>query len=291
MTASSQPHCIWPLEAELGEGPLWSPSEQALWLVDIKKNKLHRFAPGRDDRRSYDTPPSPSFIVPAERGTFVVGLKSGLHRFDPKTGMFTLLFEVEPERPGNRLNDGALDPKGRLWFGSMDDGERARTGSLFRLDRNGPTVVDSGYAITNGPCFSPDGRTLYHTDTRASAIYAFDVDGDGSVSGKRTFVTIEAGAGHPDGSVIDAEGCLWTCLFRGWAARRYAPSGELIGEVRFPCSNITKIAFGGRDLRTAYATTARHLINAEQLAAQPLAGGVFAFQTEVEGLRQGVLHE
>src|SRR6185295_5500767 len=191
-------------------------------------------------RQSYDTPPSPGFIVPARNGTFVVGLQRGLHRFDPVTGAFSLLLAVEPNRPGNRLNDGALDPKGRLWFGSMDNGETEKTGSLFRLDRSDATVVDSGYAITNGPCFSPNGRILYHTDTRESTIYAFDVADDGSVSGKRVFVTIQAGAGHPDGSVIDAEGCLWTCLFLGGAARRYAPSGELLEEVRFPCSNITK---------------------------------------------------
>ena len=291
MTLKSQPQCIWPLAAELGEGPLWSPSDEALWLVDIKKDKLHRLDPTTGDRLSFNTPPAPSFIVPAKGGTFIVGLKSGLHRFDPRTGGFTLLFVVEPENPGNRLNDGALDRKGRLWFGSMDDGETARSGSLYRLDSSGPVAVDSGYAITNGPCFSPDGRILYHTDTRRSTIYAFDVADDGSVSGKRAFVTIETGAGHPDGSVIDAEGCLWTCLFLGWAARRYAPSGKLLDEVRFPCSNITKLAFGGKDLRTAYATTARHLLDAEQLAAQPLAGGVFAFRTEAAGLPQGVFDE
>jgi sugar lactone lactonase YvrE len=291
MAASVVPHCVWPVGAELGEGPLWSPLESALWFVDIKQNKLHRYDPSSGVRRSYDTPPSPSFIVPARNGTFVVGLQSGLHRFDPVTGVLSLLLAVEPDRPGNRLNDGALDSKGRLWFGSMDNSETEKTGSLFRLDSNAATVVDSGYVITNGPCFSPDGRILYHTDTRANTIYAFDVADDGSLSGKRVFVTIEPGAGHPDGSVTDAQGYIWTCLFLGWAARRYAPSGELISEVRFPCSNITKLAFGGAELRTAYVTTARHLLTTAQRAQQPLAGGLFTFAVDVPGLRQGVLHE
>src|SRR5512142_3526299 len=168
------PQCVWALGAELGEGPIWSPSEQAVWFVDIKRNRIHRFEPISRRKRSYETPPNPSFIVAEKGGTFVVGLQSGLHRFDPKTGDFALLCEVEPDKPRNRLNDGALDPKGRLWFGTMDNDEKEKSGSLYRLDRRGPAEVDGGYAITNGPCFSPDGRILYHTDTRESTIYAFD---------------------------------------------------------------------------------------------------------------------
>jgi sugar lactone lactonase YvrE len=290
MAESFSVECVWSLQAELGEGPLWSAPDNALWFVDIKKDRIHRYEPSSGRKRNYETPPSPSFLVAEEGGTFVVGLKAGLYRFDPKTGDFALLLEVEPERPGNRLNDGALDPKGRLWFGTMDDGEKQTTGSLFRLAASGPVALDRGYVITNGPCFSPDGRILYHTDTRAGTIFAFDVADDGSVSNKRAFVTIETGAGHPDGSVTDAEGCLWTCLFSGWSARRYAPSGELLSTVRFPCSNITKLAFGGPDLRSAYVTTACHHLNADQRAAQPLAGGLFRFEVDVPGVAQGVLH-
>jgi sugar lactone lactonase YvrE len=209
MADSISIECVWSVQAELGEGPFWSAPDSALWFVDIKKDRIHRYEPSTGRKRNYATPPSPSFLVAEDGGTFVVGLKSGLHRFDPKTGDFALLLEVEPELPGNRLNDGALDPKGRLWFGSMDDGERQSTGSLFRLTAGGPVAVDRGYVITNGPCFSPNGRILYHTDTRAGTIFAFDVADDGGVSDKRVFVKIEEGAGHPDGSVTDAEGCLW----------------------------------------------------------------------------------
>lgn len=290
MADSISVECVWSVQAELGEGALWSVADNALWFVDIKKDQIHRYEPSTARKRNYATPPSPSFLVPEAGGTFVVGLKSGLQRFDPKTGDFALLLEVEPELPGNRLNDGALDPKGRLWFGTMDDGEKEATGSLYRLAANGPVALDRGYVITNGPCFSPDGRILYHTDTRAGTIFAFDVSDDGNVSNKRVFVTIEAGAGHPDGSVTDSEGCLWTCLFLGSSARRYAPSGELLSTVRFPCSNITKLAFGGPELRSAYVTTARHHLSAEQRNEQPLAGGLFRFEVDVPGVAQGVLH-
>jgi len=290
MTDPISPECAWALAAQLGEGPIWSPGEAAVWFVDIKKNRIHRFEPSTRRKRSYETPPSPSFIVAAAGGDFVVGLKSGLHRFDPRSGDFSLLYEVEPELPGNRLNDGALDPSGRLWFGTMDDGEKEKTGSLYRLDANGPVRIDTGYVITNGPCFSPDGRILYHTDTRAGTIYAFDLAQDGSAANKRVFVRIEDGTGHPDGSVSDSEGCVWVCLFHGAAARRYSPAGKLLSTVRFPCSNITKLALGGSNLRMAYATSARHSLSDEQRAEQPLAGSLFCFEAAVPGLAPGVLH-
>jgi sugar lactone lactonase YvrE len=143
--------------------------------------------------------------------------------------------------------------------------------------------MDRGYVITNGPAFSPDGGTLYHTDTLQKRIYAFDLRNDGSLSDKRVFVTIEEGAGYPDGPVVDAEGCVWTGLFGGWAARRYAPDGRLLQCVAFPTANVTKLAFGGADLTTVYATTARKGLDANALAAQPEAGGLFRFETDIPG--------
>lgn len=280
------PQCVWPVGAVLGEGPVWSRAEQALWFVDIKSARVHRFDAASGDHRTFDVGAAPSFLAPCRSGGFVLGLKGGLHLFDPRSGSCTLLHEVEPDLPGNRLNDGAVDGQGRLWFGSMDDNEAAPSGSLYRFDDRGIARIDTGYVITNGPAFSPDGRTLYHTDTLKRAIYAFDLEQDGSVSNKRIFVEIEDGAGYPDGPVVDSEGCLWTALFGGWAVRRYGAHGELLQEVRFACANITKIAFGGHDLCTAYVTTARKGLSAAELAAQPLAGGLFTFKSEVPGLAQ-----
>ncbi len=278
------PQCVWAIETELGEGPLWVPAEQALWFVDIKGRFIHRFHPATGGRTTYSTPESPGFIVPDENGRFTVGMASGLYAFDPKTGAFALLHRVDAHHPGNRLNDGARDPKGRLWFGTMDNGESDPTGSLYRLDAEGPAAVDSGICITNGPCFSPDGTTIYHTDTLKKTIYAFDVADDGGLSNKRVWVEIEDGAGYPDGSVTDAEGCVWVGLFAGWAARRYSPQGKLISTVRFPCANITKLAFAGPDRKTVYATTAWKGLDAKARAEQPQAGGLFRFESDVAGL-------
>ena len=291
MTIGSEPDCVWPLGAELGEGPVWSTRERALWFVDIKRCLIYRLDELMGQTRSWAAPSAPGFLAPLAGGGFIVGLKTGLHRFDPSEGRFSLITKVAGEPAGNRLNDGAADSLGRLWFGSMDDGETERTGRLYRLDRNGLEAVDDGYAITNGPAASPDGRVLYHTDSLERTIYAFDVDEAGGLHDRRVFVRIEEGAGYPDGSTVDAEGCLWTALWSGWAVRRYSPAGQLIQEVRLPCANITKLAFGGEDLRTAYVTTARAGLDAAALAAQPLAGGLFRFRTEVAGQPQAVLDD
>ena len=129
-----------------------------------------------------------------------------------------------------------------------------------------------------------DGRTLYHTDTLGKLIWRVAINDDGSLGTPARHIVIEDGAGYPDGSVIDAEGCLWVGLFGGWGVRRYDPAGALLQTVDLPVANVTKIAFGGPDLRTAYATTARKGLDATELAAQPLAGNLFAFEPGVAGL-------
>jgi D-xylonolactonase len=270
--------------AELGEGPVWVARDSAVWFVNIKGRRVHRFDPASGQERSWAAPDQPGFLVPVRGGGFLVGLKTGLHRFDSQTGEFTHFATVEPTLPGNRLNDGGLCPAGSVWFGSMDDGEKGASGSLYRLGKNGRCVAqDSGYVVTNGPAFSPCGRFFYHTNTFQRVVYVFDRNTPETISGKRVFVEIEEGAGWPDGTTVDAEGCVWVALWGGWGVRRYSPSGKLLTTVRFPCSNVTKIAFGGDDGRTVYATTAWKGLSAAERAAQPRAGDLFRFRTDVVG--------
>jgi len=276
--------CVLEAGCELGEGPVWR--ESAVWFVDIKGLRIHRYEPATGATQSWPAPAQPGFIAPVADGDWIAGLKTGLHRFDPATGRFELMTAVEDASLDNRLNDGFVDADGRLWFGSMHDGETALSGALYRLDRGGPMRLDDGYCITNGPAVSPDGRRLYHTDTLKKLIYAFDLAADGGLSGRRVFAAIEDGAGYPDGPTVDAEGCVWTGLFGGWGARRYSPAGEVVDFVRFPCANVTKLAFGGPDLKTAYATTAWKGLTAVERAAQPLAGALFAFGVDTPGLPQ-----
>ena len=280
-----EPRLVWELENELGEGPVWVERDQALWFTDIKRLRIYRYDPATGDQKSWHAPEQVGFVFPAQSGDFIVGLQSGLHRFNPEKRSFAPLVEVEPDLPGNRLNDGAVDPQGRLWFGTMDNGERAKTGSFYcyagsKLSRTNVT----GISITNGPCVSPEGDTLYWVDTLGGTISASEIGGDGELGPSRLVVKIDPKEGHPDGPTIDSEGCIWISLYAGWEARRYSPSGELLQRVSFPVANITKIAFGGADLRTAYATTARQFLTPEQLEAQPLAGGLFVFRVDVSGI-------
>lgn len=278
--------CVWALQARLGEGPCWSASEQALWFVDIKGHHIHRFVLEGGQHDSWEAPDQVSFVQPCGTGELVVGLPGRLARFRPASGEFATLAVIEQDRPHNRTNDACVDAAGRLWFGSMDDREIEPSGMLYCWDgKTPPTPRDRGYVITNGPAFSPDGRTFYHTDTLRGVVYRFDVGPDGALCGKHPFVEIEAHAGHPDGSTVDAEGCLWIALYGGWGLRRYSAQGELLETVLLPAANVTKPAFGGRDMKTCFVTTARQGLSLEQLAAQPLAGGLFAFDVDVPGLR------
>jgi sugar lactone lactonase YvrE len=281
-----EPVNVCALGAILGEGPIWVERDDALWLTDIKGLKVHRFDPDKASLRSWAMPDQPGWVLPASDGAMIVGLKDGIHRFGPVSGAVWSLLRPEPDKPGNRLNDATVSANGVLWFGSMDDGEKEPTGRLYYWSKG--ELRESGLepvVITNGPALSPDGGTLYHTDTLGRRLWAVPVQDNGSLGPARSFVEIEEGAGYPDGPTVDAEGHVWTGLFGGWGCRRYDPAGTLAATVRFPVANVTKIAFGGPGLRTGYATTARKGLDAKALSRQPDAGDLFAFEAGVAGQR------
>jgi sugar lactone lactonase YvrE len=285
--SASVPVCVWPVNAELGEGPLWQAAENAVYFVDIKGRNIHRLSVATGQTQTWKAPAQPGFVVPlADHHAFVCGLPDGLHRFDARSGQFSKLKEVEAHLPGNRLNDGFVDASGHLWFGSMDDGEEQPNGTLYRVSDEGEVVAqDDGYVITNGPALSPDGRTLYHGDTMRRVVYAFNVSEDGTLSRKRAFASI-SGDGYPDGMAVDADGFVWIALFGGWRIERYSPDGKRVEQVPFPCANVTKLAFGGDDLRTVYVSTAWKGLSSEERQQQPLAGGLFSFRSPTRGQPQ-----
>lgn len=288
----SEPRSVWDLGAPLLEGPVWVERDRALWFVDIKRRQIHRHDPATGAQRIWDAPAQIGFLLPIAEGGFVAGLQTGLARFDPEDGSFVPIVAPEPDRPGNRLNDATVDPQGRLWFGSMDDGETEPSGAIYRLDADGRCVVTTPRcAITNGPAVSPDGRTLYHVDTGGRQVHACDVTEDGQLANRRLFVEIAEGEGYPDGPVVDSEGCVWIALYGGGAVRRYAPDGTLLEVVRFPVSAITKIAFGGPELKTVFATTANKHLSPAERAAEPLAGNLFQFEVSVSGVAGTMIRE
>lgn len=276
---------LWSLGAPLLEGPLWHAADQALWFVCIKTPAIYRLDPATGAQQSWTAPAQVGFVVPvAGERRMIAGLQTGLHLFDPSDGSFALLADPEPGLPGNRLNDAVVDPSGRLWFGSMDDAEAAPTGHFYCLDGSELRAVGGPVPITNGPAVSPDGRLLYHVDTLAGDIFVADIAADGTLGPSRLFAHVDAADGYPDGPTVDSRGRLWVGLYNGWGARCYAPDGRIDAWVPFPVSAITKIAFGGPDLRTAYATTAAKHLDAAGRAREPLAGNLFGFRVDVAGL-------
>lgn len=269
--------------ATLGEGPVWDAARGCLWFVDIKGHRLHRFDPEAGTCETIAAPEEPGWVIPLADGALLVGAKAGVHRLDGDA--FALLHAVEPDMPGNRLNDAAVHPDGSVWLGTMDNAEEAPSGGYYRLHGGACTALPTdAMVITNGPAFSPDGATAYLVDTLERAILAAPVDADGHPGEARVFARIPDGMGYPDGPVVDSAGTVWVGLFGGWGVARFAPDGTLLGRVEFPVANVTKIAFGGADRTTVYATTARKGLSEAELAAQPAAGDLFTFTVDVPGL-------
>lgn len=275
---------VWRGAAVLGEGPVWDARAGVLWFVDIKQRRVRRFEPDSGEVASWPAPAQVGWVLPADDGALLAGLATGLARFDPATGRFDHLVDVEPADSGNRLNDATVAPDGAVWFGTMDDREARVSGRVFRFDgREVTATAIPSVPITNGPAFSPDGATLYHVDTAGGMIYAVPVGPGASTGPLRSFARIDPADGHPDGVCVDSAGNVWVGLWGGWCARCYAPDGALIEEVRLPVANVTKIALGGPGLNTAYATTASKDLDAEALRRQPEAGSLFAFPVAVPG--------
>ena len=229
-----QPECLWNVGAELGEGALWHAASKQVYFVDIKGGKIHRCAPDGTQRRSWDTPETPGFVLPVAGGGFICGMRDGIYRFDEHSGAFSRLQDVERDLASNRLNDGYVAADGALWFGSMDDEEYRTSGVLYRLDASGQsatlTPVERDYIITNGPAMSPDGRTLYHNDTMNHLVYAFDVLPGGRLDNKRVFHTF-ADTEYSDGMAVDSRGDVWVALFCGGRIDRFTSTGEFVQSV------------------------------------------------------------
>jgi sugar lactone lactonase YvrE len=273
-------------QCTLGEGVLWDHTRNVVWFVDIKNHRLWQLDPATGATQSWDAPGQIGWVVPATGGALLAGLQDGLYSFDPETGAFTHLTPVPGEPEGNRLNDAATHSSGAVYFGSMHDGEETPTGRFYRyLDGVVTPAGPDAICITNGPATSPDGALIYYTDTLAQKIFVADIGADGMPGEARLFA--DTGAhfpeAWPDGPVVDSEGCVWSGLWNGWGVARFSPEGALLAKVDIPAGNITKMAFGGADLKTVYVTTARKGLSEEELAKQPLAGNLFAFRADVAG--------
>ncbi len=279
-------HCVARAEDQLGETPLWCERTQKLWWIDIEQPKLQSFDPATG---AHDVIEMPGTYLGSQAltqsGSRLVAIDLELRLFETGPGTVTP-FAVVEQGLDNRLNDGRVDPRGRLWIGTMDNQLHRPNGSLYRIDPDGTATKMTGdIIVSNGIAFSPDGTTLYFTDTRRYISWAFDLDlDDGAITNRRILADYSATGDRPDGACIDVDGCLWTAFFAGGRIVRYRPDGMIDRTIRLPVTNPTCLCFGGEDLKTLYVTSATKFLTPEQRAAEPLAGSLFA----IEGVGQGL---
>jgi len=279
---------VYDAQAQLGEGPVWDPINARLYWVDILASKIHICDPSHPLASSHiEVGPYVSSVIPRQSGGFVLTLQDGFYAYDSETSELTLLAKVEGPELGNRMNDGKCDPNGRYLAGSMSLNDQAGNGKLYSMDvdHTVKTLV-SEVNLSNGLAWTPDGTTLYFIDTPTRQVFAFDYDAStGTASNRRAAITVPEAEGYPDGMTIDSQGMLWIAHWGGWQVTRWNPlTGEKLLSVPIPASQVTSCTFGGPELDELFITTARVGLNAEQLEAQPHAGGVFRVKAGVTGL-------
>jgi sugar lactone lactonase YvrE len=268
---------VAPIRNRLGEGPMWNACEQALYWVDALAPAIHRL----DDSAALSTWPMPRLIgsfVFRKGGGLIGALKNGFCAIDLASGAVHEIVDPEPDRPGNMLNDGKCDRRGRYWCGSRDGALTNPTGRLFRLDPDlSCRAMDEGFIVSNGIAWSADDRTMYFADSRAETVFAYDFDVDeGAMRNRRMFFSTQEIEGRCDGATVDAEGFYWCAFVHGGAIARIDPKGRLERLIPMPVKHVTMCSFGGPALDVLYVTSAALMLPDAERAAQPLAGALFA---------------
>jgi sugar lactone lactonase YvrE len=265
-----------------------------LYWCDIPGHVLNRFDPKSGEHKAWPFDSDVACCAPLMEGGLLLALRSGIVRFDTRTGKTQPLLEEPPYDPATeRFNDGKADPQGRLWVGTIHE-PREPKAALYRYADGKLDKMADKITVSNGLAWSPDARTMYWSDTKAHKVYAFDFErAGGAISNQRVFAQFPVKAadqdlasygGRPDGAAVDVEGHYWCAMFEGARLLRFAPDGTLVQEFRLPVRCPTMPCFGGADLKTLYITTAREKRPADELAREPLAGCVLQLRVEVPGL-------
>lgn len=271
----------------LGEGPVWSPNENALYWVDIDRKLLQRWDPIVKERKIWEMHSNIGSFALRRAGSALVALRDGFFFFDLETSDAKSLGDPEDSLPYTRFNDGKCDRKGRFWAGTMDEGFPKKRAALYRFNPDRTLIkMISNIGISNGLGWSPDNKIFYYTDSADHAIYAYDFDYEnGTISNPRIFASTPDDY-VPDGLTVDKDGFVWSANWDGWKVIRYTPGGIIDLEIPLPVQRPTSCTFGGPKMDQLFITSARIDLDAAALEKQPLAGNVFVIQTEFEGLTE-----
>ncbi len=277
----------------LGEGPMWSERDQVLYWIDIVGKRVLRLRPQTGKVDAKELPYAPSAVIPRTGGGLLLVTKKGMALMDfDKPDLVSIpvpLVDFTKEV----FNDAKCDRAGRLWVGTRDLHGKDPNGHLFRIDADfSMSRHVSNLVVSNGMAWSPDGKILYHIDSRPGRIDAHDYDAAaGALSNRRTFRDYSgSGAAMPDGCAIDSEGGLWVAEVDDWHIRRYLPDGRLDREIRMPFQKPTSLMFGGRDFRTLYVTSMQFGLSDGALNEQPLAGSLLAIDAGVQGRAEPIFN-
>ncbi len=271
--------CVVDSRSNTGEGAVWDERSQKLWWVDIPAGLIHCYDPASGANETTEYGEAIGCLALRESGGLVLATRSGFWLYDPETGARTAIADPEADLPDNRFNDGTVDLRGRFWAGTMKDkGDPEPVGRFYRLDPDHSVAPwKGGIYTTNGLAFSPDGNTLYFSDSNKSVrrIWQASYDQDTGTPGEtRLFFDTSQVAGRPDGGTVDADGCYWMAGVGGWQLYRITPDGRLDQTIDLPIERPTKPMFGGAGLDTLFVTSAASGLS--RGSDQPQAGGLFA---------------
>jgi sugar lactone lactonase YvrE len=272
--------------AQGGESPVWDAARGVLWMVDILAPCVIRFDPATGVTRRIPMPEPCGSLALCRSGTLLVAQRASLVRLDPATGVITPFASMPEEPPHNRLNDGKVGPDGGFWIGSMDDRpDKQATGMLWRVTPDGRVERRrDGLVVSNGLAWAPDGRTIWHSDSRRAVLDSADFDpATGEIGLWRRVRDFDEATGRPDGAACDAEGNYWSAGVSAGRINVIAPDGAILRHFEFPVPAPTMPCFAGPDLASLFVTSLRAGKDAATLTAHPALGGLF----RAEGLGQG----
>lgn len=283
--------------SRLGESPVWHPSEQVLYYVDIPAGRVVRFDPKTGQRTCWEVGSEVGCLAPIEAargGGLLLAQRNGLWRLDTDSGERVQLAPAPYDPLRQRFNDGKADPQGRFWAGTLYEPREPALAALYRYAGGQFSRMADQATTANGLAWSPDGSRLYWADTRAHVVYLFDFDAaSGAIANRRVFAQFTARAseqaltdygGRPDGAAVDQRGNYWLAMYEGQRLVQLSPQGQLLREVKLPVRCPTMPCFGDADLRTLYVTSASDKRPSEELAEQPWAGCVLRLRIETPGL-------